>query len=258
MRNIDIKDIVNTMDNADSFSIFFVGDSITEGARASSDETTYVAYVAEGLAKKYENKRVVRYDGKRHPTTDGALLPLLKYDGPIEIQRGNNGILSVIRSGIGGNTVQRLLNRKTDFIGKEIGGRTADLFIINVGINDALKCDPCKYVTSETFADNLNALIDEIEKGAPNADIILMTPSYNDTGDSNISNLDPYANKMRSIAKERQIPLIDLHKAWMDHLVIGTENYGQQDWLSGVAGDSCHPSDIGHKAIAQTILDCLK
>jgi len=32
MRNIDIKDIVNTMDNADSFSIFFVGDSITEGA----------------------------------------------------------------------------------------------------------------------------------------------------------------------------------------------------------------------------------
>ncbi len=53
MRNIDIKDIINTMDNADTFSIFFVGDSITEGARASSDETTYVAYVAEGLAKKY-------------------------------------------------------------------------------------------------------------------------------------------------------------------------------------------------------------
>ena len=104
MRNIDIKDIVNTMDNADSFSIFFVGDSITEGTRASSDETTYVAYVAEA----------------------------------------------------------------------------------------------------------------------------------------------------------RQIPLIDLHKAWMDHLVIGTENYGQQDWLSGVVGDSCHPSDIGHKAIAQTILDSLK
>lgn len=258
MRNTSIRSIVEHLETSNDFTIFFVGDSLTEGFRATSDGNTYVAKVAQGLALRYPDKRMIRYDGKRHSSKDAELLPLFTYGDPIEIQNGSNGTVTVVRSGVGGNTVQRMLDRKNDFIGYELDGRKSDLFFINVGINDALITDPRKYVTSADFDKNLNLLLDEIEIGAPYADIILMTPTFNDLGDTPYSHLEPYADVMRSVAAKRSIPLIDLHKVWMDHLTVGGENFGQGDWLSGVKNDACHPSDAGHAAIAQAILDSLK
>ena len=257
-RNESLEDIAKELRESYEYCIVFVGDSITEGARATSAEETYVAHVARGLAREYPKRRVIRYDGIRHPTEDGHLLPLLTYGDPIEVQGGEGGTLTVVRSGIGGNTVRRLLNRTGDFIGKEFGGRRADLFILNLGINDALKSDPRKYVTSAVYGEHLNTLLDEMERGAAGTDIILMTPTYNDDGTSQKSHLAPYVDRMRAIAEERRIPLIDLHRAWMDHLTVGGENYGQGAWLSGVVGDLCHPSDTGHEAIARLVLENLK
>ena len=59
---------------------------------------------------------------------------------------------------------------------------------------------------------------------------------------------------MRALAEERQIALIDLNKLWMDHWVEGAGEYGQGDWLNT---DSCHPTDIGHEAIADEMIRCL-
>ena len=123
-----------------------------------------------------------------------------------------------------------------------------------VGINDALRQDPRKYVTPDVFSSDLNELIDSIEGGAPSADIILMTPTYNDTGESAESHLLPYANAMRRISAERKIPLIDQHRLWMEHLTVGGENSGQGDWLCGAVGDHCHPADVGHAVIANEML----
>ncbi|MBP3437133.1 MAG: SGNH/GDSL hydrolase family protein [Clostridia bacterium] len=259
MRNQTIKEIVGRVSASEHYTIFIVGDSITEGARATSDEATYTAVFARGLAERFkkEDRRVLRYDGKRHPTPNAELLPLLSYGEPVCVQEGTRGVLTVVRSGIGGNTIQRMLNRKNDFIGKEINGRAADLYIIMVGINDALSCDASKFVTPEGFRQNLDKLLDELEGGNPQADVILMTPTYNDTGKRPASHLEPYATEMQAAAKERFIPVIDQHRLWMEHLVVDGENYGQGDWLSGVTGDSCHPSDKGHEAIAKEMLRCL-
>lgn len=257
MRNTTVQSIVERMRDAEQYTVFVVGDSITEGARATDDEHTYTAVFARGLAERLPNRRVIRYDGKRYPTKDAELLPLMTYGDPIVIRQGGDKTLTVVRSGIGGNTVQRMLNRRDDFIGREVGGRCADLYIVMVGINDALRSDASKFVSPEVFASNLNRLLDWLEQGNPAADLILMTPTYNDRGLEPSSHLTPYADAMRATAARRQIPVVDQHRLWMAHLTVGANNYGQGDWLSGVEGDSCHPSNLGHEIIANELLRCL-
>ena len=246
--------IAKKISDAKDFSIFFIGDSITEGFCATDAENTYVAVFAREIAKRFEGRRVIRFDGQRQLADDSELLCLKDYGDAVEVQDGKDGTLTIVRSGIGGNTVQRMLNRKRDFICREVGGRDADLFIINVGINDALFSDPKKYVTVDVYGKNLEILIEDIEQGMSDTDIILVTPSYNDLGLSDESCLDGYSDMMKSVARKRNIPVIDLHKVWMEHLVVGGENYGQGDWLTGNKGDSCHPCDKGHAVIADVLI----
>ena len=254
MKNNTFSTIVERLEKAEKYTIFVVGDSITEGARATGREKTYTAVFTEGLAKKFPERTVIRYDGKRQPVPDAELLPLECYEGPFAVQNGNEKTITVVRSGIGGNTVKRMLNRQNDFIGKKFDGNRPDLYIIMVGINDALKQDASKYVTHDVFYQHLGSLIDAIENGEPDADVILMTPTYNDRGETNESHLAPYVAEMRRICNERAIPIIDQHRLWMEHMTVGGENYGQGDWLCGVNGDSCHPCDKGHAVIANEML----
>ena len=259
MRRTSFHEIALRMDSAENFTMFFVGDSITEGAGASSADHTYVAAFAQKLTERYPNHNVIRYDGQLYPIDprEAELKPLKTYGEPIHIQDGTMGTLTVVRSGVGGNTVRRMLNRKDDFICREVGGRTADLLLINVGVNDAIISNKDKYVPSAVYGENLIELLDQIEADMPDTDIVLMTPTYNDLGDSLDSCLDDYSAMMKQIAMEKNIPVIDLHSQWMEHLVVGAENYGQGDWLTGRRGDSTHPSDVGAKAMADVIYQTL-
>jgi len=241
--------IAKRIDEAEELTILVVGDSITEGFRATSPDNNYTAVFAKELAEHYADCdcRVERYDGKRHPTPDAETRPLLRYDGPFVVREGSGRKITVVKSGIGGNTVKRMLNRADDFIGREFGGRTADIYFVMAGINDALKKDPAKYVPVEVFGEHLKALIGEMKKRTPDADIVLMTPTYNDNGETATSHLEPYVDKIKAVAAQNGIPVIDQHALWMAHLKPGTAGAGQGEWL---AGDTCHPSDIGHKMIA--------
>lgn len=256
MKTRTIKDIAARMAAAKQYSIFMLGDSITEGARATDCEHTYTAVFARGLAERFPDRRVIRYDGRRYPVKDAELRPLEGYGEAIPVQEGEGGTLTVIRCGIGGNSVQRLLDRKGDFIGNAIC-KKPDLYIIMLGINDSIASNPAKYVTPEVFAQNLHRLVAELAQGAPEADLIFMTPTYNDRGTGTGSTVAPYANAMRNFCAQEQLALIDQHRLWMDHLIVGGENYGQGDWLCGVEGDHCHPGDVGHAAIAAEMLRCL-
>lgn len=262
---VTMSSIVAKIKNSKDYQIMMVGDSITYGtgsgdnfmtSSAPNDEKTYTAYFARLLGQKMTNKTIVRYDGTYSGKTNanGAVY-LDNYKGPVTVQSGSAGKITVVRSGIGGNTVQRLIDRKDDFLGKTIENKIADLFIIKSGINDALGNDATKYVTPAVFESNLNKLLTEVYKANPNADVILMTPTVNDdhTKQTN-SQLDAYANKMKAVAKEWGVPVIDLHKLWMDHVDKNAANYGSGDWLTTKAGDLCHPSPKGHEAIAKEMI----
>ena len=253
MKKRNFSQISEKMAESRDYTIFVVGDSITEGARATDDEHTYTAVFARGLAERFPDRTVIRYDGKRHPVKNAELLGIEHYEGPITVHEGGDDSLTVIRCGIGGNSAQRLLNRKADFIRNAVCP-TPDLYIIMLGINDSISVNPAKYVTPDVFAQNLALLTKELTDAAPNADLIFMTPTYNDRGISTASTVAPYANAMRNFCAQEQLALIDQHRLWMDHLIVGGENYGQGDWLCGMEGDHCHPGDVGHAAIANEML----
>ena len=87
MKHRTIKDIVARMRAAEQYTIFVLGDSITEGARASDAAHTYTAVFTKGLAERFPDRRVIRYDGLRRPVKEAELLPLLGYSAPIPVQK---------------------------------------------------------------------------------------------------------------------------------------------------------------------------
>jgi lysophospholipase L1-like esterase len=251
MRATSMKEIVRKMTDSQEYVIFMLGDSITCGACASTAETTYTAIFAKGLAKRYPERTVLRYDGLQSRMEDGELRPVERFDGPVAVGRGESGKLTVVRCGIGGNTVRRILNRRNDYAGREFEGRRGDLFFIMLGINDSLQKDSSKYVTPEQYQKDLRELLDLLALTNPEADVVLMTPTYYHDGKTPTSYLDFYAEKMKEVAKEQSLPLIDFHKLWMDHMVLGGEGNGQGDWLPR---DKCHPGDKGHRIMGEEIL----
>ena len=229
--------------------ILFLGDSITFGETHCTSEETYCAEIARLFAKQFQNTKVVRYDG----ISQGEAMPLKGYSKPIVVQNGDKGTITVIRCGVGGDTVRRAINRKNDYIGKFITNEYPDIFVMMFGINDALCGDESKFVLPEKFFDDYKELCGILEDNNKDALKIFMTPTYNDLGNSKKSFLDSYAEKVKEIARITDSQCIDTHKLWMDHLEVGSENYGQRDWLSGVEGDGCHFSPEGSKNTAQFI-----
>ena len=254
MRHTSMEAIVARMRETESHLTVVVGDSLTEGIRVEDPEDVYVAAFARGLAEHFSDRRVVRYDGRRYDHPDAELMSVADYGDPITVQDGGAGELTVVRSGIGGNTARRMICRQGDFVGETFLGRRADLLIVEVGVNDALCCDPAKYVTADTFGRDLHELLDLFEKENPDTDVIFMTPTYNDVGDKPASCVDAHDAEMQRVARERGVPVVDLHRLWMSHLEVGSYHYGQREWLTGVEGDTCHPSPEGHRAIAEEML----
>ena len=247
-----LAEIARKIAQSENYLIFTIGDSVTEGQGATElqpgtpdPNKSYTAMFAKKLGEKFGNKSVDRFDGEPYGEP-GADRTIVYPDNPVSVQIGlGTGKITVARCGVGGDTTNKLLARKSDFIGKELNGQTGNLFIICIGINDSWP--GAKYAPIPTYKNQLNTLIDSIKETHPDADIILMTPTY--VGD-NGNVLTGYANAVKSVAKSRNIACIDLHQMFLDHKVEGAPNYGQGDWLS----DNCHPSDIGHEAVADEMI----
>ena len=252
-----LAEIAQHMIEDDDYLIFIIGDSLTQGSGASDPvNLDYTAKFTEKLANILTNKNVYRIDGKPRDDYLGIQYPATAKHVAVQQVEGG-GEIAVARCGIGGNTVKKILERTSDFVGKELRGKKGDLFIIMSGINDYYSqfYDLTKYASPPLYKTQLNSLIDKIYEGHPDADIIIMTPTH--VG-NNVKGLDLYAKKIQEISKERGIAVIDLHKLWTDHWVKDGENYGQGDWFNPPPdGDECHPSDIGHEAIADEMIRCL-
>lgn len=227
-------------------TINFVGDSITCGLQYCRAEETYVAKFAAALAAVSPLHAVYRYDG----IEQGALLPLQGFDGPILVSLGNGaGRLHVIKNGVSGNTVLRAYRRKGDFTGQLADGRSPEVTFLMFGINDALRSDPDKYVPAEVFEKNYRTLLQEIRQQNPETLLILMTPTYND------QSVDAHSEKVLALAREEDIPYIDLHTLWLEHYDADTPNFGQGDWLKSNGTDACHPTPKSAEIMGRYICD---
>ena len=246
------KDVLKKIERGEDALIVMEGDSLTWGLNHCTPEETYCAQFTRLLANRFPRAKVVRYDGV--VSKEGQ--PIDDYGHAIPVQLGEGQQkLTVVRSGVGGDTVLRLINRIEDFTGQVVDGRQPDLITIFLGVNDALDSDPYKYVSDRIFQIHYRMLLKEIQRRNPETAILLLTPSYNDLGQSERSCLDAYSERVKEVAGEFQLPLIDIHQKWMEHLQVGSENYGQRDWLSNQQGDSTHLSPRGAKVMAHHFFD---
>ena len=238
-----MKSFIEKIKCNDDITIEFVGDSITQGMNYCHAEETYAAKFAYLIAQKFENYSVSRYDG----IISDEFSPMKCFDGPILVSyKENQAIIDIIKNGIGGNTVQRAMNRIDDFTGILANGKAPDVIFMMFGINDALKSDPKKYVTAEQFKTNYKALLDEVKKRNPDAFIIMLGATTND------QSIEAHCEKSKELAEEENIPYIDLHKLWSDHFDAKADRFGHGDWL---CNDACHPTPKSAYIMAQKILD---
>ena len=236
------KEIIeNKLNRGEDVLIMVVGDSITWGLNHCTPDETFCAELARNFADFFPNVSVLRYDG----IVASGSKPLKCYEGPIKIADKSSQTLTIVRSGIGGNTVKKALERTGDYVGNFITGQKPDLYLIMFGINDSLIEDSNKYVTPDIYYEHLKQMYNTIKTSTPDAQIAFLTPTYNDNGTFYRSRLEPYSNKMKDLAAETKSFLIDTHSLWMSHLIVNSYNYGQRDWLSSVNGDSCHMSPKG-------------
>lgn len=243
-----MEQILKKLADSSNYLIMSVGDSLTEGQRASSAELTYTALFTKGLAERFPDRTVIRIDGKRVEDRIARFNRVVVQEG-----EGAAGKITVVRSGYGGNTVQRLINRKEDFIGCSFEDAQPALYIISVGINDSIYWDEAKYVAPAQYKENLRTLLGFIRQAHPEADVIMITPTPYYRGNEGINNNLAYAKAMAEFAAEESLPCLDMHQIWLDHRVEGEKNFGMGDWLFD--DDHCHPGDVGHATFAQMLLD---
>lgn len=196
--------------------VIFFGDSITE---AGVKPGGYVLKVADLAAK--ENKST-------------------QYD--------------FIGSGIGGNKVYDLYLRLED----DVLSKNPDVVVIYIGVNDVWHKQSHGTGTDyDKFEKFYNALIKKIQ--AKGAKIILATPAVvgerTDFSNELDGDLNRYSSLIRSIARNNNLPLVDLRKAFLEY----NKANNPENKESGVlTTDRVHLNDKGNELVATEMWKAIK
>ena len=196
--------------------IVFLGDSITAGGNTGKG---YIQVIRQHLAEK-------------------------KKDLGVEC----------VGAGISGNKVPDLQKR----VERDVIAKKPTVVFIYIGINDVWhgEKDPKRGTTPEAFEAGLKEVIGKCK--AAGAQVILCTPTVigeQPAGSNNLdAKLDDYAAISRKVAKELDLNLCDLRKAFVDHL---KSNNPDKKAAGILTTDRVHLNEAGNKLVAQTMLKIL-
>ncbi|MCA9015854.1 MAG: hypothetical protein KDA77_11025 [Planctomycetaceae bacterium] len=196
--------------------------------------------------------------------------PLVVYSMILEKELPQQGIpVKVINAGIGGNNTRNAIAR----FEKDVLQHEPDLVVIQYGINDSAvdvwKDPPAtkSRVSKDQYEANLRSLIKQLKE--KQVAVILMTPNslrwipriqklYGkppyDPDDPDGFNLflKSYAETVRQIAKENNVPLVDVYAAF--------ETYAKQPGQSAhdLLLDGIHPNTKGQRMVADLLMPQIK
>lgn len=160
--------------------------------------------------------------------------------------------VEVVGAGISGNKVPDLEKR----LERDVLARKPSTVVIYIGINDVWHSLRDKGTPKELFEQGLRSLTDRIR--AAGAQVILCTPSVigeKAVGDNQLdAMLDDYAAVTRSVAGDMKTGLIDLRKAFMEHLA-GTN--AKQSESGVLTSDGVHLNAEGNRFVAERMLEGL-
>jgi len=162
------------------------------------------------------------------------------------LRSGLFGDVTTINAGISGNDTSEGLTRVTT----DVTAHNPDIVIIAFGLNDCQN----RSMTTENFRSNI---INMIAAMPSKTQVILATSnSFLETGQSSWEDLndslDPFMEEIRAIARERELPLIDVNRIWKDQLKRDSRH------MESFYIDPTHPSVKGHGVIYEAYMNVLR
>lgn len=215
------------MNDLKNKKVLFLGDSITEGVGASSAEYNFV-----NVFEKISGAQSFNY-------------------------------------GIGGTRIASQKNpscpneNRYFYTRLSVMEKEADYVVVFGGTNDFghgnAELGTYKDFTDDTFCGALRHLIESLYEKYPTARIVILTPLHresenseiNDRGFSVMAKFKDYINSIRYLAAEYSVPVLDLYNNSNIHTK--TEKVKKLFMPDGL-----HPSDAGHKRIAEMIYSFLQ
>lgn len=160
--------------------------------------------------------------------------------------------IEVIGAGISGNKVPDLERR----LEKDVLAKKPTLVVIYIGINDVWHSQSGRGTPKEAFDKGLRSLIEQIR--AAGARVVLCTASVigEKTDGSNPLDkmLDEYCDVSREVASSTKTPLLDLRKAFLDHLKAHNSKNESKGLLTS---DTVHLNAAGNQFVAEQMLAAL-
>jgi lysophospholipase L1-like esterase len=162
--------------------------------------------------------------------------------------------VQTIGAGISGNKVPDLQRR----LEKDVLAKQPNIVFIYIGINDVWhgENDPTRGTPKDMFEAGLKDVIGRITKAG--GKVVLCTPTVigekKDGANKLDARLDEYAAVSRLIAKEMNLPLCDLRKAFVDYLKANNPDNKESGILTS---DRVHLNAAGNKLVAETMLKML-
>ena len=168
-------------------------------------------------------------------------------------KQGINGY-ELAGAGIGGNKVYDLYLRLED----DVISQSPDVVVIWVGVNDVWHKKSFGTGTdADKFEKFYRAIIKKIE--AAHAKVVLVTPATigekNDYSNELDGDLNKYSSIIRSIAADKQLPLIDLRKIFTDYEKANNPANADRGILTS---DGVHLNDKGNQFVAEQVWTVLK
>ncbi|MCD6563668.1 MAG: hypothetical protein J7K23_07150 [Thermoproteales archaeon] len=138
----------------------------------------------------------------------------------------------IINSGVGGDTTRGALNR----LDRDVFQHEPDYLLVMFGLNDALNV--YRSITAEEYENNLRIIVELANNR--NIKVVLLTPNpvterfirYREG--KSLERLKIFVERVRKIARELNVPLIDVFQLFLDN-----ENYIETLY------DGVHPDYIG-------------
>ncbi|MFC1692383.1 SGNH/GDSL hydrolase family protein [Candidatus Latescibacterota bacterium] len=162
------------------------------------------------------------------------------------MKSGIYGDVITYNAGVSGDDTSEALNRmSTDVIAHD-----PDIVIIAFGLNDCLN----KTITLDIFGANIHSMIAAVP--AKTKIILATSNTFLDAGQSDIrynnDSIEVFMKEIKKIAQEKELVLIDVHKAWKRQI--------QQDsrHMESMYVDPGHPSAKGHELIYNTYMNVLR
>ncbi|MFA6448682.1 MAG: GDSL-type esterase/lipase family protein [bacterium] len=148
-----------------------------------------------------------------------------------------SALLRMINSGISGDTTFGAVDR----FRRDVAPHRPDLVTVQFGINDCYNT-----VYRSEFRENLQWIILRIQEET-GAEIILVT-SMLPRNEQDHESLMRYYDVIRFYATEYNLAIVELDTLWLRAL------RGERDFDSLVLPDGIHPSEAGHRLIAEEFM----